>query len=93
METRQLGTLVCALSAAAIGCQPPTLSGAGRIGRSDAGPDAAGADTRPFVLPPVPQGADGGAVDRGGPLLVPPSIVDFTRADIGYYKLGPPITG
>jgi fibro-slime domain-containing protein len=65
-------------------------------------PDAAAVDgPAPFVPPSLPSPWPDGAASGPAPVIptgpvpsgiVPPPLSEFTKADIGAYKLGPPIT-
>jgi fibro-slime domain-containing protein len=64
-------------------------SSAGGAGGSGAGGSGAGGSGGTMGKPPMPP-ASGGAGGAGGSM--PPPITDFTKADVGGWKLGPPLT-
>jgi fibro-slime domain-containing protein len=76
-----------------LGCGKPQISSSAH-GAPPVAADAAAADGGTGLPPaPLPMAADGGLPDQitvSGPTPLP---ADFTRTEVGGYKLGPPLTG
>jgi fibro-slime domain-containing protein len=91
METRQFGRVITGLWAVtALACTAGKPMIRGKAVADAAGASAPTPTPTPIVPPDIPPWPDAAADGAG---TVPPmSIVGFNRADIGGYKLGPPIT-